>query len=178
MEESAITEIEFEHDDFTFDSIEEELVVDERCCQILKGFYYFLQAGGMKPEKASELAFCADFYVRDYLLDFGRQNIVRPESGVVKKFAASWFITHTLDPELRQLELHLDAIRHFYGYLHNRHLVSQDELDFLTEEAGLIDYYRQRIETFLNITGDGFVGWDAECPAVFERVNGAIQLWR
>lgn len=167
MGELITTEIEFEHDDFNFNSIDEELRVDERCCQILKGFYYSLQSDGMKPEQASELAFCADFYVRDYLLDFGRQNIVRPEPGIVRIFAASWFITHTLDPELRQLELHLEAICHFYSYLHKRHLVSQDELDFLTLETGDVDFYRQRIASFLNINGDGFVAWDAECPAIF-----------
>lgn len=40
-------EIEFEHDDFEFDSIEEELLVDGRCQQILKQFYLFLQQQGM-----------------------------------------------------------------------------------------------------------------------------------
>ena len=158
-------EIEFEHDDFEFDSIEEELLVDGRCQQILKQFYLFLQQQGMPAEQASELAFSADLYLRDYLIDFGRQNIVRPQPGIVTKFAGSWYITHTLDPEFALLERHLTAISELYRYLHSRHLVSADELSFLLEEAGQFDFYRQRISSFMNLTGAGFVDWDAECPA-------------
>ena len=106
---SQIPEIEFEQDDFDFTTIDEELVVDERCQQILKHFYLFLQQQGMTPEEASDLAFSADLYLRDYLIDFGRQNIVRPKPGIVTTFAGSWFITHTLDPELALLERHLSC---------------------------------------------------------------------
>lgn len=159
-------EIEFEHEDFDFETIDEELLVDARCQQILKQFYLFLQQQGMVAEKASELAFSADLYLRDYLIDFGRQNIVRPESGIVTKFAGSWFITHTLDPDFATLERHLTAISELYGYMHRQHLISADELSFLLKEAGQDEFYRQRIDSFLNLTGAGFAAWDAECPGV------------
>lgn len=157
-------EIEFEHVDFEFDTIDEELLVDERCQQILKHFYFFLQQQGMTAEQASELAFSADLYLRDYLIDFGRQNIVRPRPGIVTTFAASWYITHTLDPEPAALERHLTALSELYRYMHRQHLISADELSFLLEEAGQLDLYRQRIDSFLNLSGDGFVAWDAEVP--------------
>jgi hypothetical protein len=160
------TEIQFEHDDFEFETIDEELLVDGRCQQILKQFYLFLQQQGMAAEQASELAFGADLFLRDYLIDFGRQNIVRPQSGIVTKFAGSWYITHTLDPEFASLERLLTAISELYRYLHRRHLISADELSFLLEEAGQLEFYRQRIDSFLHLTGAGFVAWDAECPAV------------
>ncbi len=159
-------EIVFEHDDFEFETIDEELLVDGRCQQVLKQFYLFLQQQGMVAESASELAFSADLYLRDYLIDFGRQNIVRPEPGIVTKFAGSWFITHTLDPDFATLERHLTAISELYGYMHRQHLISADELSFLLEEAGQTEFYRQRIDSFLNLTGAGFAAWDAECPAV------------
>ncbi len=159
-------EIEFEHNDFEFETMDEELLVDGRCQQILKQFYLFLQQQGMAAEKASELAFSADLYLRDYLIDFGRQNIVRPQPGIVTKFAASWFITHTLDPEIDLLERHLAAVTGLYRYLHRQHLISAAELAFLVHEAGELEYYRQRIESFLNLTGSGFAEWDADCPAV------------
>lgn len=159
-------EIVFEHDDFEFETIDEELLVDGRCQQVLKQFYLFLQQHGMVAESASELAFSADLYLRDYLIDFGRQNIVRPEPGIVTKFAGSWFITHTLDPDFATLERHLTAISELYGYMHRQHLISADELSFLLEEAGQAEFYRQRIDSFLNLTGAGFAAWDAECPAV------------
>lgn len=158
-------EIVFEHDDFEFDTIDEELLVDERCQQILKQFYLFLQHQGMPAEQASELAFSADLYLRDYLIDFGRQNIVRPRPGIVTTFAGSWFITHTLDPDVALLERHLNAISELYRYMHRQHLISADELDFILQEAGQFEFYRQRIESFLNLTGAGFVEWDAGCPA-------------
>lgn len=158
-------EIEFEHGDFEFESIDEELLVDGRCQEILKQFYLFLQQQGMAAEEASELAFSADLYLRDYLIDFGRQNIVRPHPGIITKFAGSWYITHTLDPELASLERHLTAISELYRFLQRRHLISADELSFLLEEAGGLEFYRQRIESFLNLTGAGFAAWDAECPA-------------
>lgn len=159
-------EIEFEHDDFEFDSIDEELLVDGRCQQILRQFYLFLQQQGMAAEQASELAFSADLYLRDYLIDFGRQNIVRPQPGIVTKFAGSWFITHTLDPEFELLERHMTAISELYRYMHRQHLISAEELSFLLKETGDLEFYRQRIDSFLNLTGAGFVAWDANCPAV------------
>jgi len=158
--------IEFEHDDFEFDTIDEELLVDGRCQQILKQFYLFLQQQGMVAERASELAFSADLYLRDYLIDFGRQNIVRPQPGIVTKFAGSWFITHTLDPDFATLERHLTAISELYRFMHRQHLISADELSFLLEEVGQPEFYRQRIDSFLNLSGDGFVAWDAECRGI------------
>ena len=159
--------IDFEPEDFEFDTIDEELLVDSRCQQILKQFYQFLQQQGMSAEQASDLAFSADLYLRDYLIDFGRQNIVRPQSGIITKFAGSWFITHTLDPELAIIERHLTALIELYRFMHRQHLISAYELAFLLKEAGQLDYYRQRIDSFLNLTADGFVAWDAECPAAF-----------
>ena len=160
-------EIEFDHDDFEFETIDEELLVDGRCQQILKKFYLFLQQQGMAAEQASEMAFSADLYLRDYLLDFGRQNIVRPQPGIVKKFAASWFITHTLDPEIKVLERHLSAITELYRFMNRQHLISAAELAFLIHETGELEYYRQRVDAFLNLTGAGFAEWDADCPATF-----------
>jgi len=162
---TQIPEIEFEHDDFEFETIDEELLVDGRCQQILKQFYLFLQQRGMSAEQASELAFSADLYLRDYLIDFGRQNIVRPQPGILSKFAASWFITHTLDPEMDLLGRHLTAIAELYRFMQRQHLISAAELAFLLHEGGELEYYRQRIDSFLNLTGDGFAAWDAECPA-------------
>jgi hypothetical protein len=161
------SELEFEHDDFDFETIDEELLVDERCQQVLKLFYLFLQQQGMGLEKASDMAFSADLYLRDYLIDFGRQNIVRPQPGVVSKFAGSWFITHTLDPDSAVLERHLEAISELYRYMHRQHLISAYELAFLMKETRDVEYYRQRIDSFLNIAADGFVEWDAACPAHF-----------
>lgn len=164
MTDTTTAETAFEHDDFDFTSLEDELRVDGLCQTLLKQFYQHLQLHGRTPHQASDLAYAVDFYVRDYLLDFARQNVVRPQPGVIRKYAANWFITHTLDPEFSTLERHLEGIREFYRYLNSRHFISGEELAWLEEEAAREEYYRQRIESFLEIYGDGYVAWEAECP--------------
>lgn len=164
MTETKHPEIEFEHEDFDLATIEDEVRVDERCQTLLKGFYQNLQNSGKTPQQASELAYSADYYLRDYVVDFARQNVVRPQPGLVRRFAATWFIVKTLDPEMPLLMRYLEGIREFYRYLHVRHLISADELAFIEEEAGQTDYYRKRIEEFLAINGDGYVSWERECP--------------
>ena len=157
-------EIVFEHDDFDCGASDDELQVDERCRELLKQFYLNLVKSGVTTERASELAFSADHYLRDYIVDFIRGNVVRPQPGIIRRFAATWYIIHTLDPEMRILERYLDGVRELYRYLHGQGLISGEELDFLEDEAAQTDYYRRRIESFLAIVGDGYFAWEAECP--------------
>jgi hypothetical protein len=164
MSEELHPVIEFEHDDFDFTTLEDELRVDELCQSLLKHFYQDLQLKGRPPQQASDLAYCVDFYLRDYVLDFCRQNVTRPQPGIIRRFAANWYITHTLDPEVVLLERHLEGIREFYRYLHGQHFICREELTWLELEAAQSEYYRQRIEKFLAIYGDGYVVWEAECP--------------
>ena len=65
-----MTEIVFDHEDFDFETLEEELRADQQCQKLLQQFYFWLQQGGMTPEQASEQAYSADYYLRDYVLDF------------------------------------------------------------------------------------------------------------
>jgi hypothetical protein len=164
MSEERYPEIEFEHDDFDFTSLEDELRVDELCQSLLKHFYQHLQLCGRTPQQASDLAYAVDFYLRDYVLDFVRQNVMRPQPGLIRRFAANWYITHTLDPEAALLERSLEGIREFYRFLHGQHFICREELAWLENETMQTDYYRQRIENFLAIYGDGYVAWEAECP--------------
>jgi hypothetical protein len=164
MNEAHQPEIDFEHEDFDFTTLEDELRVDGLCQALLKQFYQHLQLSGRTPQQASDLAYAVDFYLRDYVLDFARQNVVSPQPGIIRRFAANWYITHTLDPEAALLERSLEGIREFYRYLNGRHFISREELAWLEQEAAHMDYYRQRIEDFLAIYGDGYVDWEAECP--------------
>jgi hypothetical protein len=165
MSEQHTPEIEFEHDDFDFITMEDELRVDELCQSLLKRFYQHLQINGHTPQQASDLAYAVDFYLRDYVVDFLRQNAVRPQPGIIRRFAANWYITHTLDPEIAVLERSLEGIREFYRFLHGHHFISREERKWLEAESADLDYYRQRIENFLAIYGDGYTAWEAECPA-------------
>lgn len=162
--EPVFPEVEFEHEDFDFDTMDQELRVNERCQSLLESFYHYLLARGDDPQVASDLAYCADHYLRDYLIDFARQNVVRPVAGVVRRFAATWFITRTLEPEMGVLERHLKAIGELYGFLRQQHFISREELAWLEEEVSLTEYYRHRLESFLALRGDGYEEWEAECP--------------
>lgn len=166
MSDEKYPEIELEHEDFDFTTMDDELQVDERCQSLLKHFYQQMQLQGRPAQQASDLAYCVDFYLRDYVLDYCRQNVVRPQPGLIRRFAANWYITHTLDPEAALLERSLEGIREFYRFLHSQHFISREELNWLEEETAQTGYYRQRIESFLAIYGDGFITWAAECPLV------------
>ena len=158
------TDIIFERDEFECESPDDELRLDGRCRELLEHFYLDLIDSGMTQQQASELAFSADLYLRDFIVDFARRNVARPQPGIVRRFAATWFITHTLDPEMAILERHLEGIRELYRFLHRQRLISGEELGFLEDEAARTDYYRRRIESFLSIVGDGYFAWEAECP--------------
>jgi len=158
-----VPQVIFEHADFDFDGLEDELRVDGLCRQLLERFYIYLQNSGLTPEQASGLAYSADYFVRDYLIDFLQQNILRPLSGHVRYFAASWYITRTLEPEMVVLEHHLAAIAAWYRFLRQQHLISSDELAEVEQEATQVAYYRDRMERFLALAGDGYDAWDQEC---------------
>jgi hypothetical protein len=164
MTETGLPKIEFEHEDFTPGAIADEIMLDERCRLLLNQFYSNLLESGCTPEDASKLAFSADYYLRDYLTDFARQDVARPLPGIIRRFAANWFITRTLDPDIALLERHLDAIRQFYRFLQQQNIISPDEFSFLEDEAGQTSYYKERIDSFLSVTVDSYVAWDTECP--------------
>lgn len=156
--------VRFEREEFDFVTIEDEVRVDGRCQELLKYFHQQLLDRGLTPQASSDLTSRADYYLRDYVIDFARQNVLRPKPGIIMGFAANWFITNTLDPEISVLDLHLEAIREFYRFLNQQQFISGEELAVLDEEAGRSEFYRQRVESFLAITGDGYISWKAACP--------------
>lgn len=153
----------FEHDDFDFETIEDELRVDDLCRQLLHQFYLYQQQSGSTPEQASDLAYSADYYVRDYLLDELRANVLRPKPGQVRRFAGNWYITRTLEPEITVLNRHLDGISAYYRFLRHLNLISDAMLAFVDPETSARDYYRERIEQFLALAGDGYEEWERAC---------------
>ncbi len=168
-----MTEIVFDHEDFDFETLEEELKVDEQCRKLLQHLYAWLQLQGQTPERASELAYSADYYVRDFLLDFLRSNVLRPQPGQVRFFAGNWYITRTMEPEITVLQRHLDGIAAFYRFLCNRQLIAAKELAMIEAELGPCDYYQERINRFLDLKGDGYEEWERECALNVQTGAGA-----
>ncbi len=158
-----MTEITFDHEDFDFETMEEELRADEQCQKLLQQFYIWLQQSGLTPEHASELAYSADYYLRDYVLDFLQRNALRPQSGQIRYFAGNWYITRTLEPEMAVLERHLEALAALYRFMHELNLVHSDQLDQMLQEATQLEYYQQRIASFLALAGEGYEEWYRAC---------------
>jgi hypothetical protein len=159
-----MTEIVFEHEDFDFETLEEELRVGEQCRQLLHQFYIWMQQHDLTPESASEFTYCVDYYLRDYLIDFLRANPLRPKAGLVRYFAANWYITRCLEPEMVVLQKHLEGVALLYRFLGDRGLITADELVQLEQESADSDVYQRRIEAFLALAGEGFEAWDKACP--------------
>lgn len=158
-----MTEIVFDHEDFDFETLEEELKVDEQCQKLLQQLYAWLQRQDLTPERASELAYSADYYVRDYVLDFLRCNVLRPQPGQVRFFAGNWYITRTMEPEITVLQRHLEGIAAFYRFLREHQLIGAEELAVIEAELGPSDFYHERINRFLDLKGDGYEAWECEC---------------
>jgi hypothetical protein len=150
-------------DAFTPVNQEDFMRVDNLCGTLLLNFYEHLQTEGLSPEQATELAKGADYFIRDFVVDFKALNLFDEQPGIVRQFAGNWYISNTLEPDIRQLGGHLQGIRSFYRFLHDRGLVSAGYLEIIENECSDLAYYEGRIETFWEIEGDGFIVWEAEC---------------
>jgi hypothetical protein len=115
------------------------------------------------PLEAGTLAHGADYFLRDYLVSARRRNLFREKDGIVRAFAATWYIISTLEPTIEELTGHLNGVREFYHFLHAAGLVSGEYLGKIESECDDIGWYGERIESFWNIRGDGYLAWEREC---------------
>jgi hypothetical protein len=153
----------FNKNDFTIDSLENELRVDELCRKLLKDFHQHLLRNGVPPLDAGTMAHGADYYLRDYLVSARCRNLFQEKEGDVRTFAATWYIISTLEPKVEELEGHLSGVREFYRFLHSQELISGEYLSQIEKECDGISWYNERIESFWNIRDDGYLAWEREC---------------
>ncbi len=145
----------YSHDDF--------LRVDTLCKDLLLNFYEQLQEEGLTPEEATVLANGADYYARNFVVDFKAFNLFDELPGLVRQFAGNWFISNTLEPEIGQLDRLLRGVRAFYEFLHGHGLISQGYMQTVDKECGDLAFYENRIASFWEIKGDGYSAWEKEC---------------
>ncbi|HJV34018.1 MAG TPA: hypothetical protein VJ604_03045, partial [Geomonas sp.] len=72
-----------------------------------------------------------------------------------------------------EIEGYLAGIRAFYRFLYGHQLISLKFLQAIEAECGELDYYVSRIESFWNITGDGYHAWERECSLKDETGPGS-----
>ncbi|HWI41308.1 MAG TPA: hypothetical protein VNX25_07445 [Verrucomicrobiae bacterium] len=156
-------------ENFTIRSTDDLLRVDQLCQGLLRRFYDTLVQDGIPPQEATPLAAAADYYVRDYLVDSRMKNVFEEKRGLVRQFAATWYIIRTIEPKLEELTVSLEGIREWYRFLHRLDLISAPHLAAVEQECDDLDFYRRRIEAFWDITGDGYMAWERECPVGEEK---------
>lgn len=148
---------------FTLLKQEDFLRVDNLCKGLLLSFYEQLQQEGLPPDEATALASSADYFIRDFVVDFKALNLFNEMLGIVRQFAGNWYIFNTLEPDIRELGCYLRGISAFFRFLHDRRLISAGYLEQIDKECADLDYYERRIESFWEIKGDGYLAWEAEC---------------
>jgi hypothetical protein len=144
---------------------DDEIRVDRLCSQLLRHFHnYLLEELQLAPLEAGIRASGADYFLRDYVIDCRRGNIFRIPSEAVKFFAGNWYITHKLEPNLKELQAILAGISSFYHYCAARQLVTPDLVEEIDAACNDLPTYQQRIDTFFAIEGDGYAAWFQGCP--------------
>ena len=144
-------------------TLEDEVRVDKLCSDLLHRFYNESMAAGLSPEEATALASSADYFIRDFVVSIKNRSIFEETPGIVRQFAGNWYIVNTLEPNAGEIEKYLTGIREFYRFLYGHQLISLKFLQAIEAECADLDYYVGRIDSFWNITGDGYFAWEKEC---------------
>lgn len=149
--------------DFDITTLEDELRVDELCRELLMAFYQERLEAGIGEHEATLLANSSDYYIRDYLIGARQINPLDPTPGNVRRFAGNWYIVNTLEPDIKELKTHLDGIREFYSWLAQEGAVEESFRAAVDAECSNLEYYGERIDSFWDISGDGYITWEREC---------------
>jgi hypothetical protein len=155
--------LQIDKDEFTPGTMEDDLRVDRLCKELLRSFYDRLLGDGLPPDEATALANGADYYIRDFVVDFKSLNLFAELPGIVRQFAGNWYIVNTLEPDIRQLARYLSGIKAFYNFLHDQQLISEGLLKNIENECDDLAFYEGRIDSFWEIKGDGYLAWEREC---------------
>ncbi len=155
--------IKLDKSDFTITSDDDEIRVDGLCRDLLKEFHGRLLQKDVSPLEAGALAHGADYFIRDFVISARRRNIFQESTNFVRPFAATWYIISNLEPTVEELAGHLKGVREFYRFLLAEGLISGTFLELIEKECDDIRWYGERIESFWNISDDGYLAWEREC---------------
>jgi hypothetical protein len=155
----------FDPEKYAIKSFDDELRVDKLCKELLKQYHhYLLNNKGIHPLKAGSHASGADYFLRDFMIDNRRTNITAISPDLIHSFAGNWYIINTLEPNLEELSTILLGINHFYRFCAEKNIIPTELADSIQHACSRTQYYRERIESFHTITGDGYMTWNNSCP--------------
>lgn len=148
---------------FTITNDDDEVRVDGLCRELLQEFHRSLLERGIAPEEAGSLAHGADYFLRDFVVASRRCNLFDEVPGLVRRFAATWYIISTLEPKIRELSGFVQGVCELFRFLRSKDLVSDTYHATVERECADLCYYEERIESFMKISGDGYLAWKREC---------------
>lgn len=155
----------FDPKTYMIETLEDEIRVDQTCKLLLQEYHqYLLNHMEIAPLEAGSMASGADYYLRDFMVDNRRTNIFQISPELIQSFAGNWYIINTLEPNMVELESILFGISNFYSFCVEKNLVGATTAEKISLACSRLDYYQQRIESFHNLSGDGYAAWDKSCP--------------
>ncbi len=154
----------FAEKNFEIHTLEDEIRVSDLCDRLLKLYYlYQVEDKGLAPEQASALAYGASYFLKDFIVDHCRENILTPARGRVRQFAGNWYIVKNLEPNMVELQTILDGVKSFYQYAAMVKMLSSERLAPIEAECADLSFYKERIESFWAIEKDGYSHWETAC---------------
>lgn len=145
-------------------SLSDEIRIDQLCVTLLQTFCRDSIAAGVDPLRAGALARGADYFLREFVVDYCRNNLFALPAGQTRHFAGNWYISKTLEPNRRELSEILQGVEAFYRYCHDHGKVTDACYEDVVRACADLDYYEKRIDDFWEISADGYQNWDAACP--------------
>ena len=155
----------FDQKNYVIETLDDEIRTDQLCKALLKKYHqYLLEDKEISPLEAGSMASGADYYLRDFMIDNRRINIFNISPELIHGFAGNWYIVNTLEPNMVELENILVGVGHFYSYCAEKKMINGSMTEKVLQACSRYEYYRQRIEIFNNLSGDGFRDWNNACP--------------
>ena len=153
-----------EPNDFAITDLNSEISVDQLCLTLLKQFHQQLLQNSIDPLEAGQLALGADYFLRDFIIADRHMNIFTIDPDCIRQFAGHWYIIKNLEPNIKELASLLQGVGVFYTYLHQNELIAPTIHEHIQHATTDIKFYSQRIDQFLDITGNGYFSWCKSCP--------------
>ena len=106
--------------------------IRESNANLLGDFEDWLQKSGLADKTIRQHVENIDFYINEYLL---YEDAVEPQDGIddVSMFLGYWFIRKAMWASESSIRSNAASLKKFYTFLHERGLVSKDDLDSLKE---------------------------------------------
>jgi hypothetical protein len=149
--------------DFDIVTLEDEIRVDALWKELLMKYYESLLREGVDADRATQLANGADHFIRDFVVAVKQQNLLTEPSSLVRQFAGNWYIVSTAEPTIEYLAEMLPGVAGFCRFLEQQGLLSPEYCCHIERECVDLPYYETRIESFWDISGNGYSAWGREC---------------